>query len=224
MYKSALIGSLLLIIGIAAPANAARDIHQTSRAMPFGSPENLFEVVLETSKGDVVLEVHPEWSPIGAAHFRELVEAGYYDGAPWFRVIEDFVAQCGIAADPEMTAQWQDLNIPDERVVQGNTRGYVSYGKSAEPDSRSTHIFINFDNNSRLDAVGFSAFAVVVEGMDVVDSFFITAENPPDTQEKLTEQGVSFFRQLYPEGDYIVHAFVREARPEPCGGCSKTKH
>jgi len=203
-------------------AEAARDISQTDRSLPFGSLENVFDVVLETTQGNLVLEVHPEWSPIGAEHFRELVNAGYYDGAPWFRVIKGFVAQCGIAADPEMTAQWQDQLIPDERVVMGNKRGFVSYGKTSDPDSRSTHIFINYGNNSRLDNIGFSAFAVVREGMEVADSLHITDENPPDTQDRLTELGSPYFADLYPDGDYIVKAYIVSEITQPKSCCGKS--
>ena len=82
------------------------------------------QVVLETTKGDITLEVHEDWAPIGAAHFLKLVGEGYYDGAPWFRVIEGFVAQCGIAADPAVTAEWQGQCIDDEpaKIVAGKEK------------------------------------------------------------------------------------------------------
>ena len=125
-------------------------------------------VVFETTKGEMLLEVHPEWSPLGAAHFLELVEAGYYDGAPWFRVIDRFVAQCGIAADPTLNEEWGEKTIQDEPVVKGNQPGFIAFGKTSAPNSRSTHIFINLvDNSSRLDTYGFAGFARVTKGMDV---------------------------------------------------------
>jgi len=140
-------------------------------------------VVLETTKGDIVLEVHSDWSPLGAAHFLELVKAGYFDGAPWFRVFKQgiSVAQCGIAADPAVTAKWQDQTINDEPVVMGNTRGTVAFGKTPYPNSRSTHIFINLaDNSIGLDPQGFACFAVVVEGLDVADSLQETGSDTVD--------------------------------------------
>ena len=201
--------AIVVLITTASVIANARDFSSTDRALPDGVYDDPYYVVLDTTKGEIVLEVHPEWSPIGAAHFAKLVSAGYYDGAPWFRVIDGFVAQCGIAADPRMTARWQDINIMDEPVVQGNYRGYVSYGKSSEPNSRSTHFFINLQDNLRLDDSGFSAFAVVVEGMDVVDALYITGPNPEGTQDKLSELGNCHFAELYPEGNYICCAYLQ---------------
>lgn len=201
--------ALGLLLSTAALASNARGIDSTERAMPDGVYPAPYYVVLDTTKGEIVLEVHPEWSPLGAEHFATLVDAGYYDGAPWFRVIEGFVAQCGIAADPEMSVIWQEQNILDEPLVQGNYRGYVTYGKSGAPNSRSTHFYINLQDNLRLDDAGFSSFAVVVNGMDVVDALYVTGENPWDTQPMLSVLGSCHFEGLYPDGDYICSAWVR---------------
>ena len=128
---------------------------------------------LETTKGDVLIEVHPEWAPQGAQRFRELVEAKFYDGCKFFRVLDGFMAQTGINGDPAIHAKWKDRNIQDDPVKQPNTRGYVTFAKSGLPNSRSTQFFINYDDNSRLDAQGFAPFGVVVTGMDdVVDSIY----------------------------------------------------
>lgn len=167
------------------------------------------QVVLETTKGDIVLDVREDWAPIGAARFLELVNAGYFDGAPWFRVISGFVAQCGIAADPEMTSNWQGRTIKDEPVVQGNTRGTLAFGKTGAPDSRSTHIFINYGDNTRLDPMGFSAFAEVAEGMDVADSLHVTGDGKVE-QHLLSDRGIGYFSQVMPQGDVIRRAYVRE--------------
>jgi len=171
---------------------------------------NVTNVVLETSKGDIVIAVHKDWSPLGAAHYIDLVNASYYDGAPWFRVISGFMCQCGVAADPAMTAKWKDRTIQDEPVVKGNQRGFVSFGRSGMPNSRSTHFFINYADNSSLDSRGFPAFGEVIQGMEVADSLFVTGENPPDMQSQLTDQGVSYFKQMFPEGDVIKRAYVQE--------------
>jgi peptidyl-prolyl cis-trans isomerase A (cyclophilin A) len=171
-------------------------------------------VRLECSRGDIVLEVHPEWQPIGAAHFIELIKAGFYDGAPWFRVIDGFMAQTGIAADPNQNTEWSARTIVDEDLVMGCERGFVAFGKSSLPNSRSTHFFINFADNRRfLDPQGFAAFAVVVEGMDVADEL----QRIPD--EELAETGLSqpslaqpggmrAFGKAFPDADYIVRAVL----------------
>jgi peptidyl-prolyl cis-trans isomerase A (cyclophilin A) len=170
-------------------------------------------VVLETTKGDIVLEVHPEWSPKGVEHFLELVDAKFYDGAPWFRVIDGFVAQCGIAADPKLNGEWSEQTIPDEPVVQGNEPGYIAFGQSAAPDSRSTHIFINFGNNSKsLDPQGFACFAKVIAGLDVALKLHKCEWSDQDGLAR--KGGLAAFAARYPEADYITRAYVEQAEPE----------
>jgi len=166
-------------------------------------------VILQTTKGNITIAVHKDWAPIGAEHFLTLVRAGYYDGAPWFRVIPGFMCQTGLAADPAMTAKWQSQTINDEPVVEGNKPGYVSYGRSGAPNSRSTHFFINYvDNSASLDRQGFPAFGEVVDGMDVARSLYATGENPGYVQQRLGSEGIDFFKSEYPEGDVIEKAWV----------------
>src|SRR5690349_17300293 len=67
-------------------------------------PSNLVYVKLETSKGDIVIEVHPDWAPNGAQHFKDLVDMKYYDECRFFRVLRDpkpFMAQIGMSGDPK---------------------------------------------------------------------------------------------------------------------------
>ena len=163
-------------------------------------------VVFETTAGEIVMEVHPGWSPLGTEHFLELVAAGFYDGAPWFRVIDGFVAQCGIAADPALNDEWGERNIKDEPVVQGNLPGYIAFGKSMQPDSRSTHIYINYADNSRLDSQGFSCFARVVSGMDAALSLHRCEYN--DQQGLSQPGGLATFQERFPEADYILRAYT----------------
>lgn len=169
--------------------------------------EVVTSVVLETTKGDIVLAVHHEWSPLGAERFIELVEAGFYDGASWFRVIDGFVAQCGIAADPDMNVEWGERTFEDEPVIQGNLPGFMAFGKSSMPNSRSTHIYINLADNSRLDQQGFSCFAEVVEGFDVAQELHRCEWN--DQGGLAVEGGIVRFKKAHPEADYITRAVVK---------------
>lgn len=164
-------------------------------------------VVLETTKGDIVIKLHPEWSPKGVEHFKELVNAGYYNGAPWFRVIEGFVAQCGVAADPKLNMAWGEKTITDEPVVEGNKRGRVTYGMSGQPNSRSTHIFINFADNSRLDGQRFAAFGEVEAGMDVADK--LTRCEFQDQGGLAGPGGIAKFKAMFPSADYIKKAYIK---------------
>jgi peptidyl-prolyl cis-trans isomerase A (cyclophilin A) len=164
-------------------------------------------VVLETTRGDIVLAVHHEWSPLGAEHFIELVDTGFYDGAPWFRVIDGFVAQCGISADPAMNTEWGERTFEDEPVIQGNLPGFVAFGKSSMPNSRSTHIYINYaDNSSNLDPQGFSCFAEVIEGLDV--ALELHRCEWYDQGGLARKGGLGRFKEAHPEADYITKAVV----------------
>jgi cyclophilin family peptidyl-prolyl cis-trans isomerase len=127
-----------------------------------GGPEGTYRVLFETSKGDFTVEVHEDWAPRGAARFRELVEAGFYDDCRFFRVIKDFMAQVGMNGDPEVQARWQNNTIPDDPVVQSNTRGRVTFATSG-PNSRTCQFFINFGDNSRLDSGGFAPIGEVID-------------------------------------------------------------
>ncbi|MCH7472220.1 peptidylprolyl isomerase [bacterium] len=187
------------------PVNPCGDTEEEAE-MP---ADDVTQVVLETTKGAIVLAVHADWAPIGAAHFLELVEAGFYDGAPWFRVIDGFMAQCGVSADVAMNVEWGEKTIMDEPVVMGNKRGYISFGKTGAPNSRSTHIFINFgDNTGNLDPQGFSAFAEVVEGMEAADS--LTRCEYRDQGGLAAKGGLERFKSQFPEADFITRAYIKE--------------
>ena len=175
----------------------------------------VFYVKLETSKGDVVLEVHPEWAPIGAAHFKELVEAKFYDDCRFFRVLKEprpFMAQIGMNGDPKVQAKWGEATIKDEPVKKQNKRGFVTYAKSQLPNSRSTQIFINYgDNSQSLDPQGFSPFALVVRGMPVMDSLYGDygegGQGGP-TQDAIREQGNEYLKKNFPKLDYVKKATI----------------
>ena len=120
-----------------------------------------YKVLMQTSRGDVTIEVTRAWSPRGADRFYQLVKEGFFDGTKFFRVIRSpkpFMAQFGISGDPKITAKWANSNIQDDPVTQSNTRGMVSFAMSQSPNSRSTQLFINYADNARLDGTGFSPF------------------------------------------------------------------
>lgn len=126
----------------------------------------------ETSAGDFVIEVVRAWAPIGADRFYNLVRHGYYDDSRFHRTVPDFIVQWGLAGDPEVTAAWIGETIPDdEAVVAGNERGTIAFAFT-EPHTRTTQVYINLVDNSRLDAQGFPPFGRVVEGMEVVDRIY----------------------------------------------------
>jgi peptidyl-prolyl cis-trans isomerase A (cyclophilin A) len=169
---------------------------------------NTYKVRFVTSKGPIVLEVHNDWAPIGAAHFRELVKAGYYDGARFFRVVPRFVVQFGLAAKPSVTKKW-DKAIKDDPVTQTNRAGSLAFATMG-PNTRTAQIFINLVSNQSLDSKGFAPFAQVIEGMDVVEHLYSGYGESPD-QEAITKQGNAYLEKNFPNLDYIKTATILDA-------------
>ncbi len=182
---------------------------------PAGATEqapDAFTVKLETTQGDVLIDVHRDWSPHGADRFYNLVKVGYYDDTAFFRVIGGFMAQVGIHGDPRVNAAWRPAQIQDDPVVETNTRGRVTFAKSSAPNSRTTQFFISFKDNSNLDAMGFSPFGEV-QDMAVVDKLYKGyGEGAPrgrgPNQGKAQMGGNAYFHAEFPKLDYIVKASV----------------
>ena len=170
------------------------------------APET-YQVLFETSKGDFTVEVHREWAPNGADRFHKLVESGFYDECRFFRVLPGFMVQWGINGDPEIQKNWVKANIKDDRVTQSNKRGFITYAKSSQRNSRTSQVFINFGDNSRLDADGFAPFGQVVDGMDVVDAINAQYREQPD-QEQIQESGNAYLNKSFPKLDFIKKATV----------------
>jgi peptidyl-prolyl cis-trans isomerase A (cyclophilin A) len=171
-----------------------------------------FRVRFETTKGPFTVEVTREWAPRGADRFYNLVRAGYYDDAAFFRVIEGFMVQFGINGNPRVNAAWQTARIPDDPVTQSNRRGMVTYAM-AGPDTRTTQLFINFRDNKGLDAQGFAPFGGVVEGLAVVDSLYSGyGEGAPrgmgPDQGRAQAEGNAYMRSSFPRLDFIKTARV----------------
>lgn len=170
---------------------------------------NPYQVEFITSEGSFVVEVYPEWAPIGARRFREAVEAGIYNEARFFRVIPDFVVQFGIPGDPEVAKQWRERTIQDEPVKTSNARGTVTFAMSSAPNSRTTQVFINLRDNTQLDAMGFAPFGKVVKGMDVVESFNSEyLDQPTGKQYEIQTRGNAYLKEYFPNLDYIKEAKV----------------
>ena len=167
----------------------------------------VFLVKLNTTKGPIVIRVTTLWAPNGATRFYNLVRAGFYTDAAFFRVLPGFMAQFGISARPEVSRIWAEKGMFDDPVKQSNKRGMVTYAQSSLPNSRSTQLFINYGNNSRLDADRFAPFGEVIEGMDVADQIYSGYGESPD-QGAITNQGKAYLDRQFPRLDRIITAVI----------------
>lgn len=177
------------------------------------APE-LFRVALETTKGAIVIEIHRDWAQHGADRFYNLVRAGYYNDASFFRVIKDRWAQFGINGDPKVAKTWRFETIPDDPRVIPNERGTVCFA-FAVPNGRTAQVFINLrDNSEPFDKEPFVPFGRVIAGMDVVDALYSGyGENSGGgirggKQDPLFEGGNTFIKREYPQLDYIRRASI----------------
>lgn len=169
-----------------------------------------------TTKGTFIVAVRRQWAPKGADRFYNLVRHGFYDEARFFRVIAGFMAQFGLPADPQVTKQWKDAKLTDDPVIESNTRGTVSFA-TAGPNTRTTQLFINYRDNSRLDAMGFAPFGKVIRGMDVVDQLYADyGEGAPagkgPSQKRIQEEGNAYLERDFPKLDFIKRAGLVKKR------------
>lgn len=173
-----------------------------------------FYVLLDTSKGAMLLDVQRALSPLGVDRFYNLVRHGYYDNSRFFRVRKGVFAQFGINGDPAVAQAWRTRTIPDEPRRASNIRGAVSYA-FAQPNGRTTQVFINLqDNAAEFDKEPFVPFAHVVDGLSVADN--LNAEYAEQAgggiragkQDVLFQGGNAFLEREFPRLDYIRRASV----------------
>ena len=174
---------------------------------------NFFNVRLETCKGEIEIEIHRDWAPHGVDRFYNLVRAGYYDGARFFRVSAGKWAQFGINGDPKIANTWRARTIPDDPRIESNVRGTIDYA-FAIPNGRTTQVFINLKDNSLTYDGEFVPFGKVVKGMEVTDA--LNAEYAESAgggirggrQAPLFEIGDAWLKRNFPRLDYIMRATV----------------
>jgi len=128
-------------------------------------------VRMQTTAGELVIDVFPDAAPHAAQRFLELVSSGFYDDTPISRVVTGFVAQFGVNWREPHKA-WKEKDFDDDPSYYALERGTLAFAK-AGPNTNSTQVFINYRENNRLadPSFNFTAFGEVVSGMDVVDKF-----------------------------------------------------
>ena len=133
------------------------------------------QVVLRTSAGNIRVELYPAESPQTVANFLAYVDAGFYNGTIFHRVIPNFMIQGG-GFDRKMTEKPAHEPVANEsRNRLHNERGTLAMAHTEEPDSATAQFYINVRSNLRLDfdyiarKPGYTVFGRVLEGMDVVD-------------------------------------------------------
>jgi peptidyl-prolyl cis-trans isomerase A (cyclophilin A) len=164
-----------------------------------------FRASFDTSAGTFVVLVHKSWAPKGADRFYNLVKYGFFDGTRFFRVVPNFMVQFGMNGDPAIQAPWQDADIPDDPVTQGNKRGTMTFANRG-PNTRSSQVFINFKDNAFLND-RFAPFGEIVSGMEAVDKINAEYREDPD-QGLIQRQGNAYLMKSFPRLDYVKKATI----------------
>ncbi|MBT8100248.1 MAG: peptidylprolyl isomerase [Gammaproteobacteria bacterium] len=143
-------------------------------------------IKIETTEGNIVLELDGRQAPITVGHVLKLVDSGFYDGTIFHRVIPGFMAQGG-GHTPDLKLKETDDSIPNESGNGlSNVRGTIAMARTSDPHSANSQFFINVADNVRLDprksltqgSWGYTVFGQVIEGMEVVDKIVSVNTGP----------------------------------------------
>ena len=154
-------------------------------------------VLLKTSKGAIEIDLDPVKAPVTVANFLKYVDARYYDGLTFHRVIEGFMIQGG-GYDENLTMRAPNAPIANESANGlGNVIGSVAMARLNAPDSATAQFFINVANNTQLDynagRPGYTVFGHVASGMDVVRAIAAVTTGTANKMEDVPVQPVIIF-------------------------------
>jgi peptidylprolyl isomerase len=147
-------------------------------------PENT--LVMETSKGEVVIAMRPDLAPKHVARIKELVRSGFYDGLKFHRVIDGFMAQTGCPKGTGTGGSGQKLKA--EFSDAKHRRGTVSMARASDPNSGDSQFFICFDDAPWLNKQ-YTVWGTVIEGMEHVDA--IEKGEPPKNPDTIVKMRVA---------------------------------
>ena len=154
--------TILLIVAAMAAAASAQD---KVPAHP--------HIKLETTEGDITLELEGRRAPITVSNFLKLVDSGYFDGTVFHRVVPDFVIQGGGFTPGLELKETEEFIVNESGNGLRNSRGTVAMARRTEPHTAAAQFFINLRDNQSLnprpERWGYTVFGYVIEGMDVVD-------------------------------------------------------
>lgn len=158
------------------------------------------QVMLNTEKGEIVIELFPQQAPVTVDNFVKLVNEFHYDGLIFHRVIKGFMIQTGgFTFDLSRRESPRPAIVNESLNGLKNKRGSVAMARMADPDSAEAQFFINHKSNRTLnardDTMGYAVFGQVISGMEVVDAIAV-----------VETQAVSFYRDVPVEAIRILSA------------------
>lgn len=148
-------------------------------------PENT--LLLETSKGNVIIELRPDLAPGHVARIKELAREGFYDGIVFHRVIAGFMAQVGCPKG-NGTGGSKKPDLKAEFNPEPHVRGTCSMARTSAPHSANSQFFICFDDARFLDRQ-YTVWGKVTEGMDIIDQ--LAKGEPPRNPDRIVTMRVA---------------------------------
>lgn len=147
-------------------------------------------VKLETSMGNIVIELNEQAAPVTVKNFLGYVEEGFFDGTIFHRVMPGFMIQGGGFTTEMEEKQTREAIINEAKNGLKNERGTIAMARTNDPDSATCQFFINHRNNGPLNYVengnpGYAVFGKVIEGMDVVDAIALVV-----TTMRMNKKGI----------------------------------
>jgi peptidylprolyl isomerase/peptidyl-prolyl cis-trans isomerase B (cyclophilin B) len=207
-----------LMLGISGCGASEPGTQTVSTAPAAGQPTNP-RVLIETSKGNITVEVFPGNAPTSAANFINYVKSGFYNGLIFHRVIPGFMIQGG-GMTPDMAEKFKGtpiLNEADNGLK--NLRGTLAMARTGDPHSATSQFFINVADNYALnhrgksiDGWGYAVFGQVVDGMDVVDAIVAVPRGNRGPHGDVPIEPIVMQRVT------LLPAAARAVRPEPVEG------
>ncbi|PTT90499.1 peptidylprolyl isomerase [Pelomonas sp. HMWF004] len=159
-------------------------------------------VKLQTSAGDIRVELNAEKAPKSVANFLQYVRAGHYNGVVFHRVMDGFMIQTG-GYDAKLNQRPTKPPIPlESHNGLSNVRGSLAMARTNDPNSATSQFFINVVDNARLDgmpddkASGYAVFGQVIEGMDVVDKIRAAEVAPQGMHQHLPVKAIFITKAL----------------------------
>ncbi len=159
-------------------------------------------VQLQTTEGDIRIELNAEKAPKSVANFLQYVKAGHYNGTVFHRVIDGFMIQGG-GYDAKLAQKPTKPPIPlESHNGLSNVRGSLAMARTNDPNSATSQFFINVVDNPRLDgdpedkASGYAVFGQVIEGMDVVDKIRVVETAPHGMHQNLPVKAIFITKAL----------------------------
>jgi peptidyl-prolyl cis-trans isomerase A (cyclophilin A) len=133
------------------------------------------QVLIKTSKGEILLELYPAKAPVTVENFLKYVDDKHYDNTIFHRVISNFMIQGGgFTSTMQQKPMRAGIKLESQNGLK-NDRGTIAMARTSVPDSATAQFFINVVDNSMLnhpqpDGHGYAVFGKVIQGMDTVDA------------------------------------------------------